>query len=139
MCDIVLKYGIPNAGTEAMAHKYTVIFEGDHVKFVSEGRKNLKHTRALWSEIVRVCDENDCFVVLGVSVSRSPASVSDAYEHAELFTELGIGEDYRIAWTEPTNEPSGKKQFVETVLANRGLPGRIFASEAEARRWLFET
>ena len=123
---------------DVMAHKFTVSFEGDHVKFVSDGRKKLKHTRALWTEIVRVCRENDCFVVLGESVSRSSPFVVDAYEHAELFVDLGIDNAYRIAWVEPVHEAGSKKHFVETVLANRGLPGRIFSSEADARQWLFE-
>lgn len=86
---------------------------------------------------MQMCEENDCFVVLGVSASRKRASVIDAYELAELFTELGIDDRYRIAWVEPVDDAAGKKSFVETVLGNRGLPGRFFRAESEARDWLF--
>ena len=63
--------------------------------------------------------------------------ILDGYAHAEMFRELGITGGYRIAWVE--HDPAAREttDFVETVLFNRGLPGRSFATEEEAEQWLF--
>jgi len=53
-----------------------------------------------------------------------------------IFRELGIGQHYRIAWVETVEESRDLVEFVSTVLANRGLPGRLFETETEARQWL---
>ena len=60
----------------------------------------------------------------------------EGYDHARLFEELGIDDRYRIAWVEFNDEARDMTLFVETVLINRGLPGRLFSSEADARAWL---
>lgn len=44
--------------------------------------------------------------------------------------------DYRIAWVEHNEDAKDIVDFIETVLLNRGLPGRAFDSEEEAREWL---
>ena len=61
----------------------------------------------------------------------------DGYDHADLVLELGIGSRYKIAFAELNDEARPATEFVETVLMNRGLPGKLFATEKEAREWLF--
>ena len=39
------------------------------MKVESEGEKNFEFAERLWSEVVRVCRENDCYDVLGVTYS----------------------------------------------------------------------
>lgn len=53
-----------------------------------------------------------------------------------IFRDLGIGQHYRIAWVEMNEDSRSVVEFIGTVLANRGLPGRLFETEAEAREWL---
>ena len=43
----------------------------------------------------------------------------------------------RIAFAKPNDDARDATLFVETVLFNRGLPGKVFCAEEEARRWLF--
>lgn len=43
----------------------------------------------------------------------------------------------RIAIAELNDDARDATLFVETVLFNRGLPGKVFCTEEEARRWLF--
>ncbi len=61
----------------------------------------------------------------------------DGYDHAEMFRELGITGEFRIAWAELSDDAREATRFVETVLSNRGMPGKLFSSEEDARRWLF--
>lgn len=44
----------------------------------------------------------------------------------------------RIAWVELDENARDMTAFVQTVLANRGLPGLLFETEEEARKWLLE-
>ena len=60
----------------------------------------------------------------------------EGYEHANLFEQLGIDTRYRIAWVEKNPEAYHAAYFIETVLFNRGFPGRIFLDVAEAKEWL---
>ena len=121
-----------------MAHKFAVTFEGDHVRSVSSGQKNIKHAAAIWAETVKVCIDCDCYVVLCIFDSRKSLHTIDAFDHAELFGELGIDDHYQIAWVEKNPAAIEATRFVARVLSNRGLPGRVFNSEEEARAWLFE-
>lgn len=122
--------------SSAMSKEFVVTFEGDHVKIVSDGQHSIEYGRAIWTEITRVCKAHDCYDVLGVSHTPQPLPIVDGYEHAELFRELGIDSRYRIAWAEPGDEAKQATRFVEDVLVNRGLPGRVFVSEEKARAWL---
>ena len=53
-----------------------------------------------------------------------------------MFRDLGIYGQFRIAWVERNPEAKDAVKFAETVLYNRGLPGKVFDDEDEARQWL---
>jgi hypothetical protein len=63
-------------------------------------------------------------------------STLDGYELAQVFRDLHIGASYRIAWVELNPDAKDAIYFIETVLSNRGLPGRLFTSASEAGEWL---
>jgi len=120
-----------------MSASFTVTFEGDHVEVVSEGEKNLEFAERMWAEVVRVCKENDCYHVLGVTYSTVPMSTLDGYEQPRVFQKLDISPRFRIAWVEKNIDAWENVEFMETVFFNRGLPGRAFPDVEEARQWLF--
>ena len=121
-----------------MTAEFTVTFEDDHVKVVSDGDKSIDVAREVWTEIAATCRQHECYAVLGVAHSDTPLSIVDGFSHAELFRELGITARYRIAWVEQNPAARDTIEFTETVLANRGLPGRLFATEEQALQWLRE-
>ena len=122
-----------------MSNQFSVTFEGDHVKVIAGGKKNLNYAATLWPEIVETCRKHDCYKVLGISDAESPMPTIDGYDHAELFEHLGIDGRFRIGWVELNDSARHATHFVETVLANRGLPGKVFSIEEEARQWLFQS
>lgn len=119
-----------------MESRFTVTFQGDHVRIETDAEKNLDYATALWTEVVGVCAEHDCYSVLAVSNAPGPMPILDGYFHAELFRELKIDGKFRIAWAELNEDARHATFFVETVLFNRGLPGKVFATEKEAKQWL---
>jgi len=120
-----------------MIGRVKITFQGDHVRIDTTGERSLDRARTLWTEVVKVCREHDCFFVLGVSEAPGPMPTIDGYDHAEMFRELGITGEFRIAWAELSDDAREATRFVETVLSNRGMPGKLFSSEEDARRWLF--
>lgn len=120
-------------------NRLTITFEGDHILVLSDGDKDIEFSEKLWSQVVSTCEKYNCFNVLGIARSTTPLEALEGYEHARLFQDLGIDDRYRIAWVEHDPDAADVASFIETVLMNRGLPGRVFAREAEARAWLLGT
>jgi hypothetical protein len=119
-----------------MENRLEVTFKGDHVLVIADGDKDYRYVDRLWREIAMTCDAHDCYNVLGLANSTTPVEAVEGYDLPVLFRELGIGQHYRIAWVEQDQDARDMVEFVQTVLANRGLPGRLFETEAEARTWL---
>lgn len=120
-----------------MSYQMSVIFMGDYVEARSTGDKSYQTAVALWREIIRVCDEHDCYKVLGIGQSTTPMSTMDAMNHTKLFQDFSITRKYQIAWVELNREAVGSIKFLETVLLNRGLlNGKLLPEVAEAKRWL---
>ncbi len=117
---------------------YAINFNGRYVEVMSTGRKSVAFARRLFTAISNACDEHECYRVLGIGASEEALPISDAFDHAELFADLGIDSRYRIAWVETNPEARSSVRFVEDVLYNRGLPGRLFDSIENARRWLVD-
>ncbi|MDH3809187.1 MAG: hypothetical protein OES29_11230 [Desulfuromonadales bacterium] len=120
-----------------MSYQMSVIFMGDYVEARSTGDKSYQTAVALWREIIRVCDEHDCYKVLGIGQSTTPMPTMDAMNHTKLFQDFSITRKYQIAWVELNREAVGSIKFLETVLLNRGLlNGKLLPEVAEAKRWL---
>lgn len=118
---------------------FEVSFQGDHVRIDSYGERSIEYATALWTEAIKVCAENDCYLVLGISNAPGPMPIMDGFEHIELFRKLEIRDRYRISWAELNDDARSASEFTETVLVNRGLfPGKLFSNEKDARQWLFQ-
>ena len=117
-------------------NKIEVTFESDHIRVIADGDKDYRFMDQLWREVATACDLNDCYNVLGIARTTTPVEAVEAYELPQLFQELSIDQRYRIAWVELNDNARDVITFLQTVLANRGLPGRVFDTEEEARDWL---
>jgi hypothetical protein len=120
-----------------MSYQMTVTFMGDYVKSRSTGDKSYQTAVTLWREILKVCDEHDCYKILGIGESTTPMPTMDAMNHTKLFQDFSVTRKYKIAWIELNREAVDSIKFVETVLLNRGLlNGKLFQDVVEAKRWL---
>ena len=119
-----------------MENTLEISFEGDHVLVIADGDKDYRYMDNMWREIAMKCDQHECYNVLGLANTTTPVEAVDGYDLPAIFRDLGIGPHYRIAWVEANEEARGVIEFIENVLANRGLPGRLFETEAQARHWL---
>ena len=119
-----------------MENTLEVTFEGDHVLVIANGDKDYRYMEQVWREVAMACEQHDCYNVLGLADTRTPVEAVEGYDLPNLFRDLGIGQHYRIAWVEKNDDARDTIEFVQTVLANRGLPGLLFDTEEQARAWL---
>jgi len=119
-----------------MTNAMTITFEEDHIRAESRAEKSITWSRKFWTAVAEVCVENDCYKVLGISESLTVMPIQDGFDHVALFRELGINTKYRIAWIELNPAAIKTVRFVDAALFNRMLPGRLFKTEEEARKWL---
>ncbi len=122
-----------------MSYEMSVVFTGDYVEAHSIGDKSYQTAVTLWSEILAVCDEHNCYKVLGIGESSKGMTTMDAMSHEQLFKDFEITHKFKIAWVELNKEAVASMKFLETVLLNRGLlNGMLFSTVEEAKRWLLE-
>lgn len=119
-----------------MHNRIEVTFEGDHVHVIADGDKDYRSMDQVWREVSAACELHDCYNVLGIAKTTTPVEAVEGYELPGLFQELNIDQRYRIAWVELNEDSRDVLSFVQTVMANRGLPGLLFNTEEEAREWL---
>jgi len=120
-----------------MKTEIKVTFENNYVKIITNGEHNFDIAKKIWSTAVETCASHNCFKILGIANTTIPMSTVDGYNHAELFSEMGIDNKYQIAWVEKNSKVIEKYQFIETVLRNRGFPGKLFKDIKDAKNWLF--
>ena len=113
-----------------------VTFEGKFIKVISNGEKSWRRAQTLWPQVARLSREHECLHVLGISYSTVPLDILDGYDHPQLFDEVGITRNHRIAWVESNPEAYDTFEFLETVMRNRCFNVRVFSDLAEARKWL---
>jgi hypothetical protein len=119
-----------------MDGRFEIVFKNQYVAVTSTGRKHIETSRSLFKALRDACEAHDCYRVLGIGESSEPMAISDAYDHADLFNEIGIDSRFRIAWVELNPVAKEPVRFIEDVLFNRSLPGRVFDNVDEARAWL---
>ena len=120
-----------------MNYEISVTFEGDHVLVRTSGEGNYAVIDELFGKISEVCERHQCFKVLGIADSSRPIEAVEGYEVPGVFRKHKIDERYRLAWVELNPEGVDVIDMTANILAERGLPGHLFATEQEAREWLF--
>jgi len=121
-----------------MAYNFDISHSESLIQVHVFGTLDESAIRRLWTAIVEACDSANCYDILGVSELDEPFSTKDAFNHHEIFTEVGVGLDHRIAWVSKDIESHDIIKFTETVLVNRSkLNGALFQSVDEAKLWLY--
>jgi len=136
MLYLIEKIGRAPREQRHMKNELVVTYEGDHIRVIADGEKDYDFALRLWTDVREASIKHGCFKILGIANTTVPLSTADAYDHAEIFSQLSITAKYRIAWVELNSEAYDTMHFVETVLKNRGLQGHLFSDISQAKEWL---
>ena len=120
-----------------MSHMEFVL-KDKYLEVTSIGENDCQFETNLWNEIVINCRQHNCYHVLGIAKTTSPATTMGAYKRYQQLKGAGITTQYRIAWVELNPEVFSSYRFIETVLHNRGMYNiQLFSDIEEAKKWLF--
>ena len=119
-----------------MKNRIVVSFEGQYIQAIADGKKDYQFTFNLWTQIIECCELNNCYKVLGIANTSQTLSTDEAYRQKELFAQLGIDDNYKIAWVELEKKSFNTTYFAENVLKSSGYNVRLYKSVSEAVLWL---
>ncbi|KUG24646.1 hypothetical protein ASZ90_005520 [hydrocarbon metagenome] len=121
-----------------MRDEVIVEYRGDYIHVRHYGKNNYDISLDLWRRVKALCDQHNCFNILGESYTTEELSTMDAFNHLKIVELVGLTLKHRVAWVIQKKETGKGIEFVETVVVkNRGLVnGGIFPSVEEAKRWL---
>jgi len=114
-----------------------ITLKDKYIEVESYGKKDYQHAVDKWTEIKNVCDLNNCFRVLGVSITDDPISLNVSYEHPNIIREVGLDHNYKIAWVELNKTHFERYRFTEQTMHDQGINFiRLFETKEEALKWL---
>jgi hypothetical protein len=121
-----------------MRDEIIIEYEGNYIHVRHYGKNNYDISLDLWRRVKAMCDQYNCFNILGENYTTDELSTMDAFNHLKILELVGLTLQHRIAWVNQVKETAKGLEFVETVVVkNRGLVnGGIFPSVEEAKLWL---
>ena len=81
-------------------------------------KKSFKSSLNIWPDTIKLCEEKDCYKVLGIATSSKPPSTIDSYKHGDLFHKFNIDHKFKIAWVELNPDSYEGIKFIETAGRN---------------------
>jgi hypothetical protein len=119
-----------------MKHELIITFENDFVQVISNGEKSFESSSKIWTNALKVCQEHNCYKVLGIAKTTKQHTTIEAYKHGELFHQVKIDHNYKIAWVELNPDEVDSIKFIEVVLLNHGFNVKLFDDVETAKTWL---
>lgn len=120
-----------------MEQKITVTLKNGYILAESNGKKDFEFATKLWTQIAQLCEKSNCYKVLGLANTTSPVNTIESVQHIELFQQLNISSQYRIAWVEANPEHAKTTHLIETFLSSHGISCKVLSNEHDAKKWLF--
>ena len=123
---------------QSMRDEVIIEYKGNYIHVRHYGKNNYDISLDLWRRVKAMCDQYNCFNILGENYTTDELSTMDAFNHLKILELVGLTLQHRIAWVNQVKETAMGIEFVETVVVkNRGLVnGAIFSSVEEAKLWL---
>lgn len=120
-----------------MTYQMDVTVEDNYLHIRVTGNANFANASSLWKRIADVCNEHQCFNVLGEQNLRNAMPTMDAWNHQKIFLDAGITAKFKIAWVDVNPKTYDATDFIRTVLYNRDIGyGKLFSDIAIAKKWL---
>ncbi len=121
-----------------MNFEINATFENEYIFVKLTGQDSYQASLEMCTKIAKLCVDHKCLKVLVLS-DLTPLETMEAYNHFEIYKKVGITSKHRIAVVEKNLEAAKKKEFIETVLANRGYrQKRLFSDLKKAQKWLLK-
>ncbi len=102
--------------------------------FVFDGTDSLEVSLAMWRMLAAECESTNSKRLLVVDALRSTLDLPGIEAVIDAISTMSVAE-LRVAFVELRDDIQGA-EFGEILCLERGIMGRAFSHEAEARHWL---
>lgn len=102
--------------------------------FVFDGTDSLEVSLAMWRMIASECEATKATRLLVVEDLQSTVDQAGIEAVVDAVATMSVAE-LRVAFVELREDIQGA-EFGEILCQERGIEGRVFSHEADARRWL---
>ena len=123
-----------------MSYEYEISTEADLVRLAVAGDRSagdhVANADEIGKEIVRTCRETGIYRILLVSSLTGRATPLDQLRTILHSIQYGWSRKFQMAFVDLNRDSITDSRFVETLALNRVFNVRVFADEANARRWL---
>ena len=122
-----------------MSHDISIEYKGEYLHVRHTGADSYEISLDLWRRVMKACAKHRCTDILGESDNTNTLSTLDAFRHIEIFHDVGITVQHRIAWVNHNQSGDRIFEFIEDVLKNRFVVnGHMFKTVALAKQWLLD-
>jgi hypothetical protein len=123
---------------EQMTYKLTIHHKPSYFHAIVTGSNSRENVQRYLQEIREECTARNCFRVLVEERLEGPRiGAMDVFQIAAQGSSKASGTFQAIAYVD-VNADGDLMKFAETVAVNRGIPVAVFATVADADRWLLE-
>lgn len=101
------------------------------------GAADFESALAMWQQIVKACDEHQCYKILGEQYLKTTLKTSEIIDYPSLFKKAGMTSSHLIAWVDHNPRTRDTTEFIRDVLTNRFIgKGKLFTNVDDAKSWL---
>jgi hypothetical protein len=119
-----------------MSYQLTIIEKPTYLHAVVTGTNSMENVVGYLQELSRECQARDCFnVLIEENLTGRRLETWDVYQIAAEGSARTQGLFRSVAYVD-VNAGGDLMKFAETVANNRGVPLTVFATVAEAEKWL---
>lgn len=121
-----------------MTYQLTIHKKHDYLHAIVTGEDSRENVKQYLEEILQKCKDAQCSRLLIEERLEGPRlDTFEVFEIASQGSMQSRGFFEAIAYVD-VNAAGALMQFAETVAVNRALPVKVFATVAEAEKWLAE-
>ncbi len=118
------------------ANEFIIYEKEAYIQVHSNGAKTLEFATSMWREVVEKCRTKKIYKVLGIALTSDPLTKEEAKDMLPIFKELGLDQNYKIAWVELNPEFYDIILYSESLMSSNGVDAKFFYEVSHAKAWL---
>ena len=118
------------------SNEFIIYEKDDYIQVHANGAKTLEFATSMWREVIKRCSTKKIYKILGIALTSDPLKKQEAKDLLPLFKELGLDQNYKIAWVELNPEYYEVILYAESLMSANGVDAKFLYEVGHAKAWL---